>query len=313
MAPRVSISTEGLWRALWYLSGALAVLVMAFASYYVWDRYIHPDEQPAAEASVAQMEEAILHDPSDPNLRVALAEAYLVTGQYQDALSQAEQVMTLYPEHEGALLIAGLTAARLDRPGAALAPLERFVAKRQDSPMARADMALEAAYYFLGESYLKLGRPGEAIPVLEAALEIDAVDADALYQAGLAYRATGQLETALQRYHDAVRLVPDFAEAYRGMGEIYDAMGQAGYAAYARGMVAFCERNHAAAAADLEQATEALPDFGPAFRGLGLTYERMGRLGEALGALQRALALAPDDLAAQQAEGRIQATLDTEN
>jgi tetratricopeptide (TPR) repeat protein len=244
---------------------------------------------------------------------VALAETYLVAGQYQDALSQAEQVVTLYPEHEAALLIAGLAAARLDRPDAALAPLEQFVAQRQDGPMARADMALETAYYFLGESYLKLDRPGEAIPILEAALEIDGVDADALYQAGLAYHATGQPEIALQKYYDAVRLVPDFVEAYRGMSEIYRTMDQAGYDTYAQGMVAFCERDHAAAAANLERATEALPDFGPAFRGLGLTYEQMGRLGEALTALQRALMLAPDDLASQQAIGRIQTTLDTEN
>jgi len=313
VAPRVSISTDGLRRAFWCLFVALAVLVMVSAGYYVWDRYTHPDEQPAAEAGVAQMEEAIRHDPSDPDLRVALAEAYLVAGQYQDALSQAEQVATLYPEHEAALLIAGLAAARLDRPGDALAPLGQFVAQRQGGPMARADMALETAYYFLGESYLKLGRPGEAIPALEAALEIDAVDADALYQAGLAYQATGQPETALQRYHDAVRLVPDFVEAYRGMSEIYRTMDQAGYAMYARGMVAFCERDHAAAAANLERATQALPDFGPAFRGLGLTYEQMGQLGEALAALQRALALAPDDLASLQAIGRIQATLNAEN
>ncbi|MFN2225192.1 MAG: tetratricopeptide repeat protein, partial [Anaerolineae bacterium] len=61
------------------------------------------------------------------------------------------------------------------------------------------------------------------------------------------------------------------------------------------------------------RATQALPDFGPAFRGLGLTYEQMGQLGEALAALQRALVLAPDDLASLQAIGRIQATLNAEN
>ena len=98
-----------------------------------------------------------------------------------------------------------------------------------------------------GESYVKLNQPAEAIPVLEAALVINRTDADALYQLGLAYQASGQPQTALERYHQAVRLVPDFVQVYQGMIESYSALGQPHPVAYARGMEAFCLQDYEAA------------------------------------------------------------------
>jgi len=284
-----------------------------FAGYYVWDRYVHLGDQSLAEMNEARLEGAIHLDPRDPEVRITLAESYLGMGQYAGALEQAEQVLDLYPEHEAALLIAGIAHARLNQPDRALGPLQRFVALRKEQPMARSDSALETAYYFLGESHMSLGQPAQAIPALEGALMINAVDADALFQLGLAYYATGQPEMALQNYRQAVRLVPDFAEAYQAMAEGYAVLGQDDHAAYARGMAAYSQRDYRSAVSYLEQSTQVLPEFAPAFLGLGLTYERMGRLPAALAAVQRAVDLDPNDFAAQQAMGRIQATLDSQN
>ena len=179
--------------------------------------------------------------------------------------------------------------------------------------MAGTDVALEAAYYFLGESYLRLGQPVDAIQQLEAALLISPVDADALYQLGLAYQADGQPELAVQRYQKAVRLVPDFIEVYQAMVDSYSALGRPDHVTYAQGMVAFGQKDYQAAVSNLERATEALPDFGPAFLGLGLAYEHLGNLPQALWAVERALELDPGDFAAQQAHGRIQAAQETQN
>ena len=177
--------------------------------------------------------------------------------------------------------------------------------------MTQADPALEAAYYFLGESYLKLNRPGESIAALEAALLISPIDADALYQLGQAYQATGQSERALEKYHQAVRLVPDFTEAYSEMIVSCEALGWLDYAAYARGMQAFSTQDYGLAQTHLEQASRALPDFAPAFLGLGLAYEATGQLEAARSAVERAIELKPDDFATQQAFGRIQLLLNT--
>ena len=306
-------STRAIKRAIWLVVAALAICLVVFGVYYVGDRYIHPEDRSPIELGIEQMEQAIRREPQNPEVRLALAETYLAAGQYDEAFDQAGQVLALYPENARALLIAGMTSARLGRPEAALDPLNRFTALRKDEPMANADQALEKAYYFLGESYVKLNRPAEAIPVLEAALVINHTDADALYQLGLAHQATGQPQAAVECYHQAVRLVPDFVEVYQGMITSYSALGLPHPVVYARGMEAFCLQDYESAVRYLEQATTALPNFAPAFLGIGLTYERMGNLDAALVAVQRAYELDPHDFAAQQAMGRIRAALDSQN
>jgi tetratricopeptide (TPR) repeat protein len=301
------LSTQTIQRAIWIVLGLLLVLLLSFAAFYVSDRYFHTQERAPMELEVAYLEEDLRQEPQDPLRRTALAEAYLRAGKYAEALEQAGQVLRHYPQDVSALLVAGIAQVRLGRPEAALAPLHTFVELRKDGSLARSDTALEAAYYYLGESYVKLGRPAEAIPLLEAALLINAVDADALYQLGRAFEANGQPQAAVERYTRAVRLVPDFLEAYQAMAGAYAAFHQPEHVAYAQGMVAYCQKDYRAAVSHLERATESLPDFAPAFLGLGLAHEGMGSLQPALAAIQHALELDPRDFAAQQALGGIQA------
>jgi tetratricopeptide (TPR) repeat protein len=313
MEDRRLISTKALQYAAWGAFLVLAAVLASFAAIYVWDRYIHAGDQSPVQLEIQSLEQAVHQDPRNPEARIGLAEVYLLSGRYAEAVEQAEQVSSLFPDNTNALLTAGIGYVRMGQPEAALYPLRRFVELRGERPMARVDTSLEAAYYFLGESYVGLGRPAEAIPVLEAALLISPTDADALYQAGLAYQALLQPEMALERYHKAVRLVPDFAEAYAGMVESYSTLNQPNHEDYARGMVAFSRGDYRSAISYLENASEALPDFAPAFLGVGLAYERTGRLEAASAAIQRALELNPDDFAAQQASGRIETALSQGN
>jgi serine/threonine-protein kinase len=66
-------------------------------------------------------------------------------------------------------------------------------------------------------------------------------------------------------------------------------------------------QGHLAAAADLyAQATRVDPRNEPAWRGLGLAYERLGRTADAIRALQRAIQLAPDGQNAGMLRARLQ-------
>ncbi|MCP4540194.1 MAG: tetratricopeptide repeat protein [Chloroflexi bacterium] len=308
---RRQLSTQSIQRLIWIVLTALVTSLVLFGGYYYWDRYVHVGDKSPLELDIEHMEQVIQEDPQNPDARVSLAEYYLNQGMYKEALDQTNQVLNAYPENEGALIVAGIAHIRLDQPEDALDPLEKFTTLRKDQPMAGADTILEAAYYFLGESYVKLDRPAEAIDALEAALTISSTDADAIYQLGQAYQANGQPEAALERYHKAVRFVPDFTEAYSGMIESYSALDQSDFVAYARGMQAFSLQDYGTAKTHLEHATEALPDFAPAFLGMGLTYEKLDKMESALGAIQQAIELNPDDFAAQQALGRIQAAMDS--
>jgi tetratricopeptide (TPR) repeat protein len=303
--------TRSLQRTIWVVAGALLFSIMLFLGYYVWDRYVHLGDQSPAQRGIAHMEEAIRQEPQNIEMRLAMADYYLSAERYREALEQAKQILELQPDQPGALLIDGIAHVRLGEPEASLATLQRFVILRKNSPVAGTDAALETADYFLGESHIRLGKPAEAIPILEAALAINPTDADVLYQLGLAYETTGQPEEAMEYYQKAVRLVPIFAEAYDAMASCYAELNQVNESAYARGMAVFSRGDYAAAQTDLESVTAALPGFAPLYLGLGLVYEQVGRLKPALEAVQRAIELDPRDLAAQQALGRIEATLGT--
>ena len=302
-----SINTTTLTRLILIVGAVLGVLLVAFGGYYYWDRYTFVGDQSPIERDIEHMESVIREDPQNPDARVALAEFYLSKGSYQEAQDQANQVLSLHPDHEAALLVAGIAAIRSKKPGDALDPLEKFVAARKDLPTANSDTTLQTAYYFLGESYMALNRPVEAIDALEGALLINRADADALYQLGLAYQANNQPETALEKYHRAVQFVPDFSEAYQAMAESYAALNQIDHVTYANGMYALSTQDYQTAQQDLLAATQALPDFSPAFEGLGMAYEKLNNLDQAKIAAEQAISLDPHSFAAQQLLGRIMA------
>ncbi len=311
--PKLALSTRTLTRVIVAVVIMLVLVAGGFGGYYYWDRYLHAGDKSPLELDIDHLQQAIRDDPQNPDTRLALAQFYLAKGMMADAYEQATQVLTAFPDNDGAMLVAGIAGARMQKYEIAVDPLEKFVAAHKDSPMANADTALETAYYFLGESYLQLNQAENAIASFKGALAITPTDADALYQLGKAYQTVGKPEQALEQYQKAVRLVPDFTEAYTGMIESYTSLNQPEYVAYARGMQAFSMKDFNTAQIHLERAAETLTDFAPAYLGLGLTYEKLGLYDKALTALSRGIELNPNDFAIQQSYARVQATLNGQN
>ena len=310
LSKKDAMNTRTIRRAIIIVGVLLLLVIAAFSAYYYWDRFLPRGEQSPIEAAIQEAEQAVRENPQDPEQRLALARIYYENRMYPEALDHASQVLSIAPDSENALLIVGLSNIRLAQPAEAVPPLEHFIDLRKDSPVAKSDMLLELAYYFVGESYVKLGQYTDAIPPLEEALIITPTDADALYQLGLAKQSLGECDAALTHYQKAVRLVPDFTEAYQGMAECYAAENDPGRVKYARGMLAFGQKDYATAKTYLMDAVQTMPESVPALLGLGLTYEKLGDFTAASDVLQRAMTLDPHDLAVRQALGRIQSTLD---
>ena len=127
------------------------------------------------------------------------------------------------------------------------------------------------------------------------------------------YANTVQHQEANQQFHNAVRFVPDFAEAYHSMYQSYTALDQPAYVAYARGMEAFSLQDYGVAKTHLESAQAELPEYVPLYIGLGLVYEQLGDLGAAVISLEHALELEPDNFLARNTLGRIQLALEADN
>jgi tetratricopeptide (TPR) repeat protein len=288
---------------------ALIVLALGFAGYYYYDRYVHVGDQSPVERSVSVLEDAVRKEPKDPERRIALAETYLQNKNYAAAMDQAQQVLKSLPENDRALFVMGLSNVFQDKRQEALPFLEKFVEIRGKADTAGSDMGLETGLYFLGESYNKLKRGPDAIVVLTKALKINSADADAMFQLGLAYASSNEHKKALEQYQDAVRFVPDFAEAYQAMSASYAALNEADNLTYANGMVSFSKKDYPAALNQLKESVQKLPGFVPAYIGLGLTYEQMGDLASASQTLEQALQIEPDNFTAAQTLGRIQTNL----
>ncbi len=290
-------------RLIWGLVILVALSLVGFGGFYYWDRYVGRlgDKSPA-ELAAEHLEEQVRKNPNDPELRVAVAQAYFQLGRLEDAAEQAEQALKLDPQHRGALFLLGVTYTRLGENEKALEVLDRFEEASQGVPV---DAMLEAGRYYAGLVRYRMGRYEEAIEKFQAALKINPGDADALYNLGLTYQVLNRHEEAVQAFLNATRYVPDFLEAYQGLEESYRALGDEVRARWARGMILYSSKEYDAAVEILQEVADAVE--GPeGYLGLALALERKGDLEAALAAVEKALERDPENLAARQAQGRIQ-------
>lgn len=126
--------------------------------------------------------------PSDPGLERQVAISLERAGDYQASLPLLQRLHAREPKSPELNFFLGETYLRLEQPDKALAYLETA---------ARLDPRLLPARASLGSALMRLGRAAEAIPHLQAALEIDE-DASLHFQLARAYQASGHAEKAKQ-------------------------------------------------------------------------------------------------------------------
>ena len=308
MAPRGMARGGRLDRWLSRATRLTAVLLVAavaiVAAYWVAQRYVHPTLSVLDRDSRA-IEEQIRRDPGSPQLRVAAANLYVEKGSYDAAIAQAEQVLESDADHLGALAALGLAYAKKGDLDSAAVHLAHAVESSRDNPMARASLQLASVHQSLADIYLKQGRFEDAAAQLQAALNIDRGNADALHLLGNAQAAMGLIDDAIESYRRALRLVPQFPEVYSGLQRAYEQRGDLDRAAFALGMVSFSAGDYDRAVETLEPAVQALPDMADAHLGLAMAYEAKGQRSEALEEYRKTAALDDRSIAARQGIGRL--------
>lgn len=126
----------------------------------------------------------------------------------------------------------------------------------------------------LAATLTRLGRPAEALPLLDQALAAEPVSTEALCHRGAALAAQGQAEPAVAAYDQALALSPGLAPAHFQRALLLNALG----------------RPEQALAA-LERLTALRPADGEAWFHRGQTLQALGRADDALRSYDRALAL----------------------
>jgi tetratricopeptide (TPR) repeat protein len=275
----------------------LVIGVPAFAVFYWLDR--HPDPGPSmAERAVAAAEEAVRAAPSDLAARDRLAAAYVSAARYDEGIAQFSEALVLVANDRTALLGRGIAYRLTDQMDLAMADFQQLVTIAESGEMAAVDPELQQAYYEIGLIHLARGSPADAAEALASALRIDSTDADALYAYGSALIDTGDAAGGVEALRRAVAFVPSgWCDPYYRMVDGYGALADTAGAAYAEGMVAFCEGRLDAAGASL------LPLVGgehriDAWLGLALVSAASGDSPAAIGYYERVLAEDPENVSA---------------
>jgi predicted TPR repeat methyltransferase len=124
----------------------------------------------------------------------------------------------------------------------------------------------------------KQGEYEEALTYLRAALEQDAKSARVHHSIGIALTALKRRDEAIVSYRNAVAFAPDFAEAHVNLGNLLDDAQQT-----------------EAAIASYRRALEIKPDLVAGYRNLGATLLRLRKATEAAEVFHRWLAIEPDN------------------
>jgi Tfp pilus assembly protein PilF len=171
----------------------------------------------------------------------------------------------------------------------------------------------------MNEGFLALsaGNPTLALELLLNAEKQDPRNPYIHYNLGIAYLAKDVENSAEQQFKEAIRLKPDYSEAYNSLGVIYLKRGQTepaiqcfqkalnnilyanpANAHYNLGSAYLSRKEYNKAAEQLERAVKLVPDFAIAYGSLGEVYAGLGRNADAKRSYRNAIQFAPNDPAA---------------
>lgn len=289
---------------LWILGVAVLISLIGFGVYYYNDRYVHTN-QSVMERQAQQVEDMVKKNPQNPDLRVGAADFYLQRGMVDLAIQQADEALKIKADYPGALMILGRAYKQQGDLDTALKQYHRFIELNKDTPLAGINHNLEAVYYEAGVIYLQQTKYSEAADYLKKALAIDDTDADALYRLGTVYQGQNDHANAVKQFEEALRFDPTYDMPYHALVVSYTALGKTSEAAYAQAMVALTQGKFAEAASQLESVTKQSPGMTKAYYGLGVAYDKLGKVDQALVALQKFVEANPGDIAGQAELNRV--------
>jgi Flp pilus assembly protein TadD len=125
------------------------------------------------------------------------------------------------------------------------------------------------------------GQPDRAIADFDQAIRLNPNFADAFYNRGNAYGRKGQPDRAIADFDQAIRLNPNYSEAFKDRGNAYDDKGQ-----FDRALQ------------DYDQAIRLNPNLALAFYDRGLAYFSKGQYDRAIADYDQAIRLDPKYAAA---------------
>jgi predicted O-linked N-acetylglucosamine transferase (SPINDLY family) len=194
-------------------------------------------------------------------------------GRLAEADTIYHQILTLQPDHAGALHLSGLIAAQRGSDDEAIDLIGRAIRLKPDYAQAHSN---------LGNSLSRKGRLDEAISAYERAIKLKPDLAIAHCNLAAALKDRGQLDESIAASRRAIQLNPNSAEAYNNLGNAQSKKGE-----FEQAIAAF------------QRALQLNPNYAEVLCNLGGVLNAIGRVDEAIPLCQRAVQLQPDRAEAQ--------------
>jgi len=153
----------------------------------------------AEERSRAAFERALIYDPSNPEIKLQLAQLESRVGNLEAASTYADEAISLKPDYTSAYLFVAQIAIALGNVEEAIQATRASVMLEPRNP---------ARYYQLGVLYSSQNQMTEAIESLEAAITLNEDYANALYFLARAYDAQGRTDDARAQLERVLELNP---------------------------------------------------------------------------------------------------------
>jgi predicted Zn-dependent protease len=234
---------------------------------------------------------------------VAAVRALMAEGKLDDAQRELETLAALQPEPAGVERLRGIVEYENSHMPEAEAAFARAVAQ---------DPSDLEAMQMRGVALYRMGKPAEAIPLLEKAHAADPIaNADPNYVLGLCYISMDRYDDARHAFAEQYGFAPDSAAAWLATARMLFRQEQTGPAeADARqaikldarmplahrllGEIALAKGDLPGAIVELEQERVVDPLDGETYDRLGDAYLRSGQAVRAVQALDRAVLLEPN-------------------
>jgi tetratricopeptide (TPR) repeat protein len=252
-----------------------------------------------ADQALDEFDRAIILGGNEADLRLGKAITFASIGRYQDALVEIDLLGGDAAQTPAAAAIRGYTLSLAGDHKAAAEELGRAFAKHPAQPQVA---------MLLGEELLQLGRYPEALDVLDKAIELTPNDPLAHARRGQVLLEENELKAAIEELRRAVALDPSqpwmhaqlgealqrdeqFDEALKHLEQCLQLAPDNAWALGTRGQVFATLGRLQAAAADLRRAVDLDPSLIWSFAELGRVLLRLRKHGDALAALDQALAI----------------------
>ena len=221
------------------------------------------------EQALATYQKAQAIAPDDASAHTGVANALYWLGEKEQALAAYEAAAKLDPSNANNYVLAGLVAVELGQTSQAKSYLQQAASLASCDP---------APHLILGELYWREEAYDQAAKAYEDALALDPTNADAWYLLGtIRYLFLQDYPAAIEAESKAIALHPDMPEAL-----------------WVLGAIALDQKDYATAADILARYTELNPTYALGYVSLGDAYAGLGRWEDAAKAYQEALDISPD-------------------